>query len=186
MDAAVKDERSTRRWRATIDLNQGRARVRELPSDPRGAPAEATATPRAAPPREGPLRPWSREEPPPPAVHVTPQAAGPVGPGATQVTGPFGSPQTLDTPPVQPQEDAGLVEQITERVVERIRGAFGLPIEEPPVPLLHNEANLSGFHAAGGFMHELPEAPASPAGAFVDAESETTAAPHPAGAFTSE
>jgi hypothetical protein len=104
------------------------------------------------------------------------------------VTGPFGSPPATAAPPPPQQVDAGLVEQITERVVDRIRGAFGLPIEEPPVPLLYaEETNLVGPHAAGAFVHEHREgAPASPAGAFVEAEAETTAAPHPAGAFTAE
>lgn len=172
---ATKDERATRRYRATIDLTHGRAAVRELPTDPRGEASPVVAAQRAQPLHhddgEGPLRPWERGAPAPErAVHVP---AAPPGFDGTPPTGP----RTFST-----QVTDELVEQITENVVDRLRGALGLPQEEPPIaPLDADPIPLAGPHVAGGFMHDVEDGQASPGGAF--AEGSTVGAPHPAGAF---
>lgn len=190
-NAAVKDERTPRRFRATIRLNEGRVRVSELPTDPRGEARPVAAHPRPDPARVQPLSPWMRRAQParqPEAAEAVPVPTAPAGavhvPTAqpAQPTGDVGA-----ATPSAPSEP-GLVEQITEAVVERLRGSLGLAPDEPPIaPLEPDELRFGQPHLAGGFMHEPePEsvtAP-SPAGAF--ASEPEPVVQHPAGSFTAE
>ncbi len=171
------DERS-RRFKATIDLSTGRASVREtFPKDRRPQGAPLVGVPRRAPPPESaadagaPVFPWQRD---PVAEQPQPQDAPRHNfPGAPAEPGVHVPARA--TAASLPEED---VEQICNAVVERLRDAFGLPPEEPPIPLLEPDALMGATHVAGAFMGTA-ETPAPPAGAFTEA----VPAQHPAGSF---
>lgn len=158
----MTDER-TRRFVARINLTTGRSSVRETdPVDPRPTAPPSGLHRRAAPAESGPESaaptfPWTREpvaEQPQPQDadrHNFPDPQPPVHVSPT-------SPEQLDD------------DQLYDRVLARVRESLGLPLEEPPIPILEPDGPSGVHHVAGAFFSDTNDVPAvqHPAGAFAE------------------
>lgn len=213
----MNDERR-RRWRANIDLGAGRTQVRPIDEDPRPdsassqlldalrRPARQEPSHHEAPVQQSdgaapalPLNPWEHRSDPNVAQPQDADRRGGLDvrvPAAEAKTSPPADPDRGMTVTLGALENAVNVicERVTRGVLVRVRQMFGLPPEEPAIPVLYGEQRYTVLNPAGAFVTVDPETEYQTAGSFVDNGVEPTSPRptvssepvNPAGAFTAE